>query len=290
MDAHALFEAHRPLLFSIAYRMLGSVVDAEDAVQETWLRWQSCDLAAIQNPKAYLLSIVTRWSIDQLRSARRQRETYVGTWLPEPLVERQPSPADQAELAESLSMAFLVLLETLSPQERAVYLLHDVFAYPFRDIGNLLGKSEAACRQLGKRARGRLHGWKSPAEPAPPERQRLAEAFLAAVAGGDVDGLRALLTEDARCHSDHGGKAAAAHRTIHTADKVARFLVGVSQRFPPADPRVELVPVNGVPGLVIFGGDTPVTALTFAFEMGRISEIFMIRNPDKLKGVAPRAQ
>ncbi|MBI2422628.1 MAG: RNA polymerase sigma-70 factor [Candidatus Hydrogenedentes bacterium] len=283
MDHETHFLEHRRLLFSVAYRMLGSVVEAEDAVQECYLRWQATPLDTVDNPRAFLLTIVTRWSIDQLRSARHQRESYTGTWLPEPLVDRSPAPDAQAALTESLSMAFLVLLEALSPQERAVYLLHDIFQYSFAETAHMLGKPEAACRQMGKRARGHVHARHQRYSASREEQERLTHAFLFAAGSGDAAALKALLTEDAVCYSDHGGKAAAAKRTIHTADKVARFIIGVSQRFAPEALRVELATINGQPGILYYDGPEPYGAMTFAFTPHAIQALYVIRNPDKLR-------
>ncbi len=276
------FNEHRPLLFGIAYRMLGSVADAEDIVQEAYLRWRRADVATVESPRAYLSSIVTRLSIDYLRSARVKREVYVGQWLPEPLVSPKAEATRSLELAESLSTAFLVLLESLSPPERAAFLLRDVFDYEYRDIAACLDKSEANCRQMVKRARERVAGGKPRFEAAPEQYERLALRFMRAVNDGDVATLVESLTEDAALYTDHGGKAAAARRTITSADKVARFLVGVTERFSPDDARSVIQTINGRPGVVVYSRGRAVTAISFDVTDGRIANIYVVRNPDKL--------
>ena len=280
-------ERYRPRLFGIAYRMLGGVADAEDVVQEAFLRWEQARARGepIAAPEGWLVAVVTRLCIDQLRSARAKREEYVGQWLPEPLVaEPGPDAEEAAEMAESLSLAFLVLLERLSPEERAVFLLHEVFGYPYAEIAPIVGKSEAACRQLAKRARDRVQLGRPRQRVAPAAAERLAAEFLRACAEGDLPALLALLTEDVELVADGGGKAAAAGKPIRGAELVARFLVGVARLGPPgwtAGPAT----VNGGPGLVArdaHGRPFAVLALEPAGE--RIAAVRVIVNPDKLHG------
>ncbi len=273
------------MLFGIAYRMLGSVMDAEDVVQEAYLRWERADREGIESPRAYLSTIVTRLSIDALREAKRRREVYVGEWLPEPLVTGR-DPREAAELADSLSTAFLVLLESLSPPERAAFLLREVFGYDYAELANVLEKSENNCRQMVSRARGRLETREPRFEASREEQERLLAQFIDATTSGNYDALVDVLAEDAAVYSDHGGKAAAAQRTIVGADKIARFFLGIQKRFPPADPSVRMVSLNGRPGAIVFSGDKPDSA--FSFEVGPrgIARIFVVRNPDKLKHLA----
>jgi len=214
-----VFDSYRPLLFAIAYRMVGSVMDAEDIVQDAYLRWQRREDAAVQSARAYLSAIVTRLSIDHLRSAHTQRETYIGTWLPEPLItEREPDMDDTAVLHESLSMAFLVLLESLTPDERAVFLLHDVFAYDFHEIATIVGKSEANCRQVARRARQQIQARRPRFDPSPERQEQLTEQFITACTNGDLSGLLATLAHDATFWADGGGKARAPYRLIEGAE------------------------------------------------------------------------
>lgn len=283
LDLTAVFNEHRPLLFGIAYRMLGSVADAEDVVQEAYLRWQRADRSGVESPRAFLSSIVTRLSIDQLRSARVKREVYVGQWLPEPFVGGESDARSKLELAESLSTAFLMLLETLSPPERAAFLLREVFDYDYAAIAGMLDKTEANCRQMVKRARDRLAAGHRRFEAEPAQYEQLAERFMLALQQGDLDTLVASLTEDAALYSDHGGKVAAAKRTILTGDKVARFLIGVTSRFAPDDTRTEIRTINGRPGIVVYTGERVDSVFTFDLRDGRIANIYVVRNPEKLR-------
>ena len=287
MNDVELFNRQRPLLFAIAYRLLGSVVDAEDIVQEAFLRWQSAPAAGVQSPKAWLSTVVTRLCIDQLRSARVQREAYVGPWLPEPLViEREPDVADAVVLADSLSMAFLVLLERLTPTERAVFLLHDVFAYDYAEIAPIVDKSVAHCRQLARRARAHVAAGRPRFEASPERRERLTQAFLAACAEGDLPALLATLADDVTLWSDGGGKVAAARRPVHGADKVARFLLGILRTVPP-DTVVRPARVNGQPGLVSSVRGQPFGVLTLDIADDRVQAVRIVVNPDKLRAVPP---
>ena len=273
------------MLFGIAYRMLGSVMDAEDVVQEAFLRWERADREGIESPRAYLSTIVTRLSIDALREAQRRREVYIGEWLPEPLVTER-DPRESAELADSLSTAFLVLLESLSPPERAAFLLREVFGYDYAEVARVLEKSEVNCRQMVSRAKARIEAREHRFEPSREEQEQLLARFVAATASGDYETLVSVLAEDAAVYSDHGGKAAAARRTIFGPDKIARFFIGVQKRFPPADFSIRLVPINGMPGAVTFSGGTPDAALSFGCSGGKIKHVYVVRNPDKLKHLA----
>ncbi|MCA1688304.1 MAG: RNA polymerase sigma-70 factor [Actinobacteria bacterium] len=281
-DPSEVFDRHRPLLFSIAYRMLGSVMDAEDVVQEAFLRWQRASEAEVRSPKAYLSAVVTRLSIDQLRSARARREEYVGPWLPEPL-PTGPAP-DTAAVDESLSMAFLVLLESLNPTERAVFLLREVFDYDYEEISHLVGKSEANCRQIARRARDSVAARRPRFERSPEQEERLVERFVEACASGDLEGLVSLLSDDITVWSDGGGRVAAARRPIHGPDRVARFFLGLVSKAPPtfvASP----VRINGGPGIVGYAGGRPLNVLAFDVADGRIRAIRIVVNPEKLRAV-----
>lgn len=280
-----IFNEHRGHVFGIAYRMLGSVAEADDMVQETWLRWQKQDPAEIESPKAWLISTVTRLCIDQLRSARRQREQYYGVWLPEPLVEPTvPSPADAAVLADSLTMAFMLMLETLSPVERAVFLLREVFDYDYVDIAPIVGKSESNCRQIVRRAKAQLIAT-PPAPPPNEQAHRIVEQFLEATASGEVSDLLALLAEDATLYSDGGGRVAAAGRPIHSADHISRFFVGIRDRRP-AETMVRHVQINGRPGVLMSSGGQIYNAVSFDLDGERVRNIYIVRNPEKLRHLA----
>jgi RNA polymerase sigma-70 factor (ECF subfamily) len=277
----------RPLLFSIAYRMLGSVADAEDIVQDAYLRWQRTSDVDVREPRAYLTTVVTRLAINHLRSARVQRETYVGPWLPEPLVtEHAPDSSASVELAESLSMAFLVMLERLSPIERAVLLLHDVFDFDYAEIARIVDKSEANCRQLLSRAKKHVVADEARFDADHDQAARLTQRFTEAVGAGDMAGMLAVLAEEITLWADGGGKVAgAALRPIHGADEVARFIIGRTQRFATPDRTMRPVQINGQPGLVIYAGGRPLTALIFHVRDERIRAIYAVGNPDKLRSV-----
>ncbi|MFI2781413.1 RNA polymerase sigma-70 factor [Streptomyces sp. ALB3] len=283
-----LFEEHRPLLTGVAYRMLGRVADAEDVVQEAWLRWSAADRGDVHEPRAYLVRITTRLAIDRLRHLRSRREAYVGPWLPEPVVtEYGPSVPDSAEravLADSVSLAVLVVLETLSPLERAVFVLREAFGYPYAEIGAALDRSEAAVRQLAGRAKRHVEERKPRYDVDPAVRRDLTERFLAAASGGNLEQMLALLAPDVRLVSDSGGKAKAPRRIIETADKVGRFLyaVGLSR---PSGTEVSTVELNGGPALVYIVDGVVDTVLQAQVDGGVIRCVYVIRNPDKLAGV-----
>jgi len=282
----ATFQEHRGLIFGVAYRMLGSVTGAEDAVQDTYLRFRNAATEPL-NPRAFLVTVVTRLCIDERKSAHARREQYIGQWLPEPLVTRpgdHPSPEDVAEREDDVSMAFLVMLEALSPVERAVFLLREVFDYDYTDIAQVVGRSESACRQAFHRARGRIaeRQRRFPADYS--QRRALTMRFLEAVNEGNLAGLMEILTADAVAVSDGGGKVSSARRIVHGADRVARFAIGVARKEPPA--RVELVDVNGQPGLVAYARSGRVqTVIVLDVAGGRVSALYSVRNPDKLTRV-----
>jgi RNA polymerase sigma-70 factor, ECF subfamily len=269
------------MLFSIAYRMLGSVMDAEDLVQEAYLRWEEAKETDVRSPRAYLTTIVTRLAINQLRAARTKRETYVGPWLPEPLVT-EDTP-DAVELAESLSMAFLLLLERLGPVERAAYLLHEVFDFEYAEIARVLDKTEANCRQLVARARKRIGSPHARFEADPAHAKRLVEKFTEASFAGDMEGLIALLAEDITFWGDGGGKfLGGALRPVHGASSVARLALGFVRRLVPQNIIVRPTEINGQAGFVAYVSGRPLSALIFDIRDGRIQTIYAIGNPDKL--------
>lgn len=287
-ETMAVFEEHRPLLFSIAYRMLGSVVDAEDTLQEAFVRWQRASETEVRSPRAYLSSVVIRLCIDQLRSARARREEYVGPWLPEPLPTEPGSDASEAViLEESLSMAFLVLLESLTPTERAVFLLREVFDYEYEEVARLVGKGEANCRQIARRARQAVAARRPRFERSPEQERHLTDSFLAVCLDGDMEGLLALLSEDVTLYSDGGGKTRAALNPIHGAGNVARFFSGILRKAPPGLV-VRRTSINGRSGFVAYFGDgTPHSATTFDVAEGSIQAIRLVVNPEKLGGIPP---
>jgi RNA polymerase sigma-70 factor, ECF subfamily len=279
----ATFEAHRPLLFSIAYRMLGSASEAEDVVQDAWLRARQDENAAVRSPRAYLTTIVTRLCIDQLRSSERTRMEYPGPWLPEPIASPNQ---ESAELASSLTMAFMVLLEQLTPTERAVFLLREVFEMDFHEIAQIVGKSEANTRQILTRGRARLRSPEPRFAATRSESEAVVERFRHAVATGDVQGLMAVLDPDAQLIADGGGKVPSATRPVIGADRVARFLLGYASKLHYSEIDFSPVSINGTPGLLLrhpLAGDG-----AYAFDIdfttgGRIRAVYVVRNPDKLR-------
>jgi RNA polymerase sigma-70 factor, ECF subfamily len=283
MDTLGVFNQHRPLLFSIAYNMLGSAMDAEDMVQEVYLRWM--ESAAVESPKAYLAAIVTNLCINHLQSAKVQREEYFGPWLPEPLVTEPNDPQQSAALAETLSMAFLVMLESCTPQERAALLLRQVFDYEYSEIAPMLGKSEAACRQLVSRAKQRITAQRHRAiAPVSTEHQQIVTQFLQACIIGDMPTLMKLLAVDCVLRSDGGGKASTAIYPVISADKVARFFIGVLKKAP-AKSSARIMPVNGLPGIVGYVDGQPVLVIALQVVDRKIQNIYSILNPDKLQRV-----
>ncbi|MER5178494.1 RNA polymerase sigma factor SigJ [Streptomyces sp. NPDC002896] len=284
-----VFEEHRPVLMGVAYRMLGRVADAEDVVQEAWLRWSSGDRADVREPRGYLVRITTRLALDRLRHVQSRRETYVGPWLPEPLVtDFGPTVADTEEravLADSVSFAVLVVLESLSPLERAVFVLREAFGFPFADIAATLDRSESAVRQLAGRARKHVDERRPRYQVDPTERRDLTERFLTAAAGGDIEGLMSLLAPDVQLVSDSGGKSKAPLRVIESADKVGRFLAAVGREGIPAL-EIRVLELNGGPAALALSGGKPDTVFQLEIADGRIQRIYLVRNPDKLVSLA----
>jgi RNA polymerase sigma-70 factor (ECF subfamily) len=273
------FIAHRGLLFTVAYEMLGSAADADDVVQETWLRWARADRAEVRDPRAYLVRIVTRQAVNRLRTLSRRREDYVGEWLPEPLLT-SPDVADDVELAESVAIAMLTVLETLRPTERAVLVLHEVFDVPYDEIAEAVGKSSAAVRQIAHRARQHVAARRPRMAATRTEQRRVVERFLAALTAGDLQGLMDVLAPDVVVIADGGGLAPAARRPIVGRDRVVAYL----SRFPDLVPEVEIATplVNGGVAVRIDPGGELETAITFAIEDGRITHMYAMRNPHKL--------
>src|SRR5215212_485822 len=287
MAASDPFLEHRSLLFAIAYRMLGSVADAEDAIQETYLRWRRTAKSgeAIRSPKAWLTTTISRVCLDQLGSARVKREQYVGPWLPEPLAGVTPDVAETVADFDSLSLAFLVLLESLSPKERAVFLLRDVFGYDFASIGEIVGESDAYCRQLAKRARAHISERRPRFEADRTQSERLTDDFLRAVSEGDMPGLIETLTDDVTVFSDGGGKVNAARKPVVGRDKVTLFLTNLA-RLAPSGTSFRIEPINGQPGIVTLVDGEVRNVVTFDFADSAIRTIYIVVNPDKLGQVA----
>jgi RNA polymerase sigma-70 factor (ECF subfamily) len=287
-----IYEDLRPLLFSIAYRMLGSASEAEDIVQDSFLRFhEAAKEREIDNPKAYLAQITTRLSIDHLRSARVRRESYTGTWLPEPLLTEQvPDAAQHAETADSLSMAFLVLLESLSPVERAVFLLREVFDYPYDEIAETIGKSEDNTRQLAVRARRHVEERKPRFEADKKARDELAGKFWAAAQDGDTDGLVKLLADDVVFYGDGGGKGPAIAKPLYGREKVLRFVLRLMGLIDQMDIVLEPVEVNGEPGVISRAPDGGIASvLSMQIADGQIVSLRSVVNPDKLAHLGPTA-
>ncbi len=273
-----VFARHRSLLFTVAYEMLGSASDAEDVVQETWLRWAGVDHAEVRDPRAYLVRIVTRQALNRLRSLARRREEYVGEWLPEPLLT-SPDVAADVELAESVSMAMLTVLETLGPAERAVFVLREVFDTPYEEIAEAVGKSAAAVRQIAHRAREHVAARRPRMPVSTTEQQQAVDRFLAAVRHGDLQGLLDVLAPDVVVVADGGGLVAAARRPIEGAERVAAFLIAAAGS---ADFEAKAVWLNGSPAFRIDIGGALDTAVSLAVEDGRVTRIYAVRNPHKL--------
>jgi RNA polymerase sigma-70 factor (ECF subfamily) len=293
-DGHASaedFVALRPLLFSLAYRMTGSVADSEDVVSEAYLRLRRAESAGTQvgSLRAYLSSVVTRLSIDHLRSARARRETYVGPWLPEPLVEADGAPDfERVELADTLSMAFLVLLETLTPTERAVFLLHDVFGYEYPQIAVMLDKTEAHCRQLLSRARRRVEARRPRFDASRHQREQLATRFFAALESGDLEPLVTMLAADVVAYADGGGNGPSLPRPVNGRDKVLRLLTAVSEGLREFGLRLRRVSVNGQPGALVLDADGRlVNVVGLDILDGAVQTVHAVVNPDKIRHLGP---
>lgn len=273
------FSAHRSLLFTLAYELLGSAADAEDVVQETWLRWSAVDPAEVREPRAYLARIATRQALNRLRTLARRREAYVGPWLPEPLLTA-PDVADDVALADAVSTAMLLVLETLEPTARAVFVLREVFDLPYDEIGGAVGRSPAAARQIAHRARAAVRARRPRHRADGQERRRVVDRFAAAVAGGDLQQLMDVLAPDVVLLTDGGGLKRAALRPIHGAAKVLRFLDGV---MPGAGGlRAEPASVNGGPALLLFVDGELDSVATVRVDDGLVTELYVVRNPDKL--------
>lgn len=277
------FENYRKLLFSIAYRMLGSVMEAEDMVQETYYKWEKVLGKDYNSPKSFLTTILTNLCIDQLRSAKKKKETYVGPWLPEPIISEtnKGEVEDIVEISDSLSTAFLVLLESLSPVERAVYLLHDIFGYEFTDIGKFLNKKEDNCRQIAKRARDRIKDKQHRFSPSTQDIEKMLNRFVDATTNGNIESLMAVLEEDIVLYSDGGGKVKAALKPISGKENVAKFLAGVTTKFG-IDRKYGKCFINGSPGLKIYSGTKLIGTISFNYGKEKIKNIFVVLNPDKL--------
>ncbi|MEQ9399132.1 MAG: RNA polymerase sigma-70 factor [Longimicrobiales bacterium] len=277
------FERMRPRLFGIAYRMTGSRADAEDAVQETWLRYATTD-APVRSVDGFLVTTLTRLCIDQLRSGRARREEYVGPWLPEPLLTSHDDPGADLERFELLSTALLRVLEHLDPLERAVFLLREVFGYPYADIAAMVERREDHCRQLAHRAKRRLRSERPGGEARVEEHGRLLEGFLRAAGAGDLAGLEALLLDDVVLLSDSGGNAPAARRPVLGRNPVARFMAGIAAKASP-QARIDRVELNGLPGVLLHDLGRLQTAMSVDVRDGRIAAVFLWRNPEKLRGL-----
>jgi RNA polymerase sigma-70 factor (ECF subfamily) len=288
----ASFEPHRRRLLGLAYRMLGSMADAEDAVQESYLRWHSADRSRVSDPRGFLVTTTTRICLDVLTSARARHEEYVGPWLPDPVVDTAAlTPDTHTELAEDLSIALLLILDRLSPLERAAFLLHDVFDFSFSEVAGALGRSEAACRQLAARARAHVRAARPRGAVAPAARsgdvdakhRQLMTAFVAATRSGDLDALTTMLAGDVRVVTDGGGKVAAALNVLEGSDHAARFLIGASRKGWREGYTLRFAPINGLPGVIVDSPDGLVQTTAFDIDGGVIRAVYVVRNPDKLR-------
>lgn len=290
-DEHAERFTHlRPLLFTIAYEILGSATETDDVLQDSYLRWAPVDLSAVRDTKSYLAQLVTRQALNALRAGARRREQYVGPWLPEPLVLHEQDPSADVVLAESVSMAMLVLLESLGPDERAIFVLREVFGFDYDEIASTVGKAVPAVRQIAHRAREHVHARRKRFEPVDPRRgAQITAQFLAAAASGDVQTLMTMLAPDATWIADGGGKVSAARRPLIGAAKVAAAIAGLARRGLP-DMRVEMATCNSAPALLVYSGDRLDLVVTVDVADDRITTFYAIRNPDKLAAVATARQ
>jgi RNA polymerase sigma-70 factor, ECF subfamily len=285
-DAAVTFEAHRRGLIGLAYRMLGSRAEAEDVVQDAYLRWHARDHAAIEQPRRYLGTIVTRLCLDRVKSAQARREVYVGQWLPEPVVDEAFDDASEGDVAHDISLALIMTLERLSPLERASFLMHDVFGIDFTEISAVLDRNEAACRQLAARARTHIQANRPRFRASAADGQRLASAFQRAVVSGDTQTLVQLLAKDAVLYTDAGGKRPAPLNPINGAEKILRFFEGIARKNPAlASIELRAATINGLPGFVMREGDGLIDTMAFEVRDGRIAAIYVTRNPDKLRHV-----
>ena len=291
----ASFEPHRRRLLGLAYRMLGSMADGEDAVQEAYLRWHAADRGKVLDPKAFLMTTTARICLDMLTSARARREEYVGPWLPEPVVDTAAlAPDTHTELAEDLSVALLLTLDRLSPLERAAFLLHDVFDFSFSEVAAALERSEAACRQLAARGRRHVREMRPRGTVPAPARsgemdarhKELISTFVAATRSGDLDGLMRLLASDVRVVTDGGGKVAAALNVLEGVDPAARFLIGATRKGWREDFTVRFATINGLPGIIVEAPEGPVQTAAFEIDGDVVRALYAVRNPDKLRHLA----
>lgn len=279
-----IFEEHRPDLFRLAYGMLGRVSTAKDTVQEAYLRWQKQDPEQIDSPEAYLSTIVSRLCLDEIKSAKNRREQYIGPNLPEPVMTTDNSPEDDLELAELLSMAMHVVLEQLTPVQRAVFILREIFDYDYASIAEMINKSEAHCRKIAQRARDQIREKKPHFDEKPKENHELIAAFTEAVQGGDLSEIENMLAKEAILYSDGGGKVTAARKPVKSASKIAKFLLGIQKQVPEnSEWRLELTDINGEPGMVVWLDGELYNAWSFHIEDGKIESIYVVLNPDKLK-------
>jgi len=285
-DATVTFSRLRPRLLSIAYRMLGSLAEAEEVVQDVWLKWHAADPLNVDNAEAWLVSVTTRTSIDRLRSAKVEREHYPGLWLPEPLLTDPPAtPEDVLEQAGQISLALLMILERLSPEARSAFLLHEVFDADYAEIAHMLGKSEAACRQLVRRAKLQLQGGRPRRAVTPDAHRRLVADFARAMTQGDLSSLRSMLTDDAEMVTDGGGKQPSFPRPMHGAARIAQFFYAVQRRHG-TRLRVDLVSINGQCGVLRFIDGQLESAQSYETDGDRICSVLIQRNPDKLARIA----
>ncbi|HEY0914248.1 MAG TPA: sigma-70 family RNA polymerase sigma factor [Solimonas sp.] len=291
------FEPHRGSLLGLAYRMLGSRAEAEDVVQDAYLRWHATDRAAVEQPRAFLGRTVTRLCLDQLKSARMQREEYVGPWLPEPLLDDAALAPDAAsEYADDLSVALLLTLERLSPLERAAFLMHDVFDLDYPEVARTLRRSEEACRQLASRARSQVRRERPRFRPSEEESARLTQAFVMALGSGDLEGLKQVLADDAVFYSDGGGKVPAALKPVVGPERIARFLTGlvrkpkIARRLISGPLNLRLASINGMPGILLYMSGRLNQTYALDIQDGRIVAIYVTRNPEKLARLQPAAQ
>jgi len=282
-----IFELHRPKLLGLAYRITGSIMEAEDIIQETFLKWSATDPKKIHSPYSWLMKVATRLSLDHLKSARVQRQAYIGPWLPEPFITDYNTPEDEHELDQSITMALLVLLEQLASGERAVFILHDLFHFNFDEIGKILGKTGSSCRKLASRARRKINSETIQENPNKSDHVELVSAFFNAVKKGDINKLTLLLKDDATIHVDGGGKATAALKILKGQQTIATFLVNVvTSSFSGMDSEkieISYLWFNGSPGFVIWSHTIPVSAFNFEIQEHKIKKVHVLRNPDKLK-------
>lgn len=280
-----IFEQHRPHLFRLAYGMLGRIAPAEDAVQEAFIRWQKQDIDQIRSPKAFLSTVVSRICLDEIKSARNRREQYIGPNLPEPfLAAENETPEEKMELAESLSMAMLVVLDQLTPVQRAVFILQEIFDYDYASVAEMINKSESHCRKIAQRARDQIHENKPRFDSNAPKQHELVTTFIDAVQDGDLSEIESILAEEAILYSDGGGKVTAARKPIYGSAKIAKFLVGIQKKgTEDTEWRLEFREVNGEPGMLIWVEDNVYNVWSFHIENDKIHSIYVVLNPEKLE-------